>query len=103
MQGWTSGLRLSTKLVSPERAKRFRHVGRIISRSVSGYVLGDMLTSIAAGLVVFVTLLIMGVPYAFLWALWVALVDFLPTIGGALAGFPTVLFAFAHSLSRAAS
>jgi predicted PurR-regulated permease PerM len=27
------------------------------------------------------------------------LVDFLPTIGGALAGFPTVLFAFAHSLT----
>jgi predicted PurR-regulated permease PerM len=88
-----------TKLVSPERAKRFRHVGRIISRSVSGYVLGDMLTSVAAGIVVFITLLIMGVPYAFLWALWVALVDFLPQIGGALAGFPTVLFAFAHSLS----
>ncbi len=89
-----------TKMVSPERAKRYRHIGRIISRSVSGYVLGDMLTSIAAGVVVFVTLLIIGVPYAFLWALWVALVDFLPTIGGALAGFPTVLFAFAHSLSR---
>ena len=33
----------------------------------------------------FVTLLILGVPFAFLWALWVALVDFLPMIGGALA------------------
>ena len=88
-----------TKLVSPERAKRYRHIGRIISRSVSGYVLGDMMTSLAAGVVVFITLLIVGVPYAFLWALWVALVDFLPTIGGALAGIPTVLFAFAHSLT----
>ncbi|HUZ42558.1 MAG TPA: AI-2E family transporter [Acidimicrobiales bacterium] len=88
-----------TRLVAPERAKRYRHIGRIISRSVSGYVLGDMLTSLAAGLVVFITLLIFGVPYAFLWALWVALVDFLPTIGGALAGIPTVLFAFAHSLT----
>jgi predicted PurR-regulated permease PerM len=88
-----------TKLIAPERAKRFRHVGRIISRSVSGYVLGDMLTSLAAGVVVFITLLIVGVPYAFLWALWVALVDFLPTIGGALAGVPTILFAFAHSLT----
>lgn len=88
-----------SKMVSRERAKRYRHIGRIISRSVSGYVLGDMLTSITAGVVVFITLLIVGVPYAFLWALWVALVDFLPTIGGALAGFPTVLFAFAHSLT----
>jgi predicted PurR-regulated permease PerM len=87
------------KMIAPERAKRFKHVGRIISTSVSGYILGDMLTSLAAGAVVFVTLLLTGVPYAFLWALWVALVDFLPTIGGALAGIPTVLFAFAHSLS----
>ena len=51
------------------------------------------------GLVVFVTLLVIGVPFPFLWALWVALVDFLPMIGGALAGIPTVLFAAAHSLS----
>jgi predicted PurR-regulated permease PerM len=49
--------------------------------------------------VVFVTLLVMGVPFPFLWALWVALVDFLPMIGGALAGIPTVLFAATHSLS----
>jgi predicted PurR-regulated permease PerM len=44
--------------------------------------------------VVFVTLLILGVPFPLLWGLWVALVDFLPMIGGALAGIPTVLFAF---------
>lgn len=37
-------------------------------------------------------------PYPFLWGLWVALVDFLPMIGGALAGIPTVLFAAVHSL-----
>jgi AI-2E family transporter len=30
---------------------------------------------------------------------WVALVDFLPMVGGALAGIPTVLFALAHSLT----
>jgi predicted PurR-regulated permease PerM len=44
--------------------------------------------------VVFVTLLVLGVPFPLLWGLWVALVDFLPMIGGALAGIPTVLFAF---------
>jgi predicted PurR-regulated permease PerM len=46
-----------------------------------------------------VTLLILGVPFPFLWGLWVALVDFIPTVGGALAGIPTVLFATAHSLT----
>src|SRR5262249_60223484 len=51
------------------------------------------------GVVVFVTLFLLGVPFAYLWALWVALVDFLPMIGGALAGIPTVLFAAVHSLT----
>ena len=55
---------------------------------------GNLLTSLIAGTVVFVTLLILGVPFPLLWGLWVALVDFLPMIGGALAGIPTVLFAF---------
>ena len=38
-------------------------------------------------------------PFALLWGLWVALVDFLPSIGGALAGIPTVLFALGQSFS----
>ena len=68
-----------------------------INNAVTGYMLGNFLTSLIAGLVVFITLLVMGVPYPQLWALWVALVDFLPMIGGALAGIPTVLFAFTTS------
>lgn len=40
-----------------------------------------------------------GAPYPFLRELWVALVDFLSMIGGALAGLPTVLFAAVHSLT----
>jgi predicted PurR-regulated permease PerM len=60
---------------------------------------GNCLTSLIAGIVVFVTLLILGVPFPFLWGLWVALVDFIPTVGGALAGIPTVLFAAGHSLT----
>ena len=70
-----------------------------INQSVSGYVLGDLLTSLIAGVVIFVTLTALGVPFPLLWALWVALVDFLPMIGGALAGIPTVLFAAGHSLT----
>jgi predicted PurR-regulated permease PerM len=60
---------------------------------------GNCLTSLIAGLVVFFTLLALGVPFPYLWGLWVALVDLLPMVGGALAGIPTVLFAVAHSLA----
>jgi predicted PurR-regulated permease PerM len=86
-------------LMAPARAERYSRIAREVNRSVTGYMLGNFLTSLIAGLVVLVTLLLLHVPFPFLWALWVALVDFLPMIGGALAGFPTVLFAAAHSLT----
>jgi predicted PurR-regulated permease PerM len=86
-------------LMSPERAERYSRVAREVNRSVAGYMLGNLLTSLIAGIVVFVDLLLLGVPFAFLWALWVALVDFLPMIGGALAGIPVVLFATGQSLT----
>jgi predicted PurR-regulated permease PerM len=85
--------------MTPDRAERYSRVAKQVNNSVSGYMLGNFLTSLIAGVVVFVTLFVVGVPFPLLWALWVALVDFLPMIGGALAGIPTVLFALAHSLT----
>jgi predicted PurR-regulated permease PerM len=84
-------------MMQPERAARVSRVSAMVSRAAMGYVVGNALTSLCAGMVVFVTLLVLSVPFALLWALWVALVDFLPVIGAALAGIPTVLFAFGHS------
>jgi predicted PurR-regulated permease PerM len=82
-------------LLSPAHAAEVCRVSSEVNRSVVGYMLGNILTSIICGLVVFVTLFTLNVPFPQLWALWVALVDFLPMIGGALAGIPTVLFAWA--------
>jgi len=85
--------------MAPERAAEVTRVAADVNRTVTGYMLGNLLTSLIAGAVVFVTLMILGVPFPLLWGLWVALVDFLPMIGGALAGIPTVLFAFGHSIT----
>ena len=87
------------KLMPPERAAYCARVAGEISQSATGYALGNLLTSLIAGVVVFVTLTVLGVPFPLLWALWVALVDFLPMVGGALAGIPTVLFALSQSLT----
>jgi predicted PurR-regulated permease PerM len=83
----------------PARAAKATAVAAEVNQAVAGYMLGNLLTSLIAGIVVFVTLLVLGVPYPLLWGLWVTLVDFLPMIGGALAGIPTALFAFTHSLT----
>jgi predicted PurR-regulated permease PerM len=83
----------------PKRAEHVRRVGADAARSVSGYVVGNLATSMIAGVVVFVTLLILHVPFASLFGVWVAMVDLLPLVGGLLAGVPTVAFAFLHSVS----
>jgi predicted PurR-regulated permease PerM len=85
--------------MAPDRAATVTRIAGDMRRGITGYMLGNTLTSLIAGVVVFVTLMILGVPYPLLWGLWVALVDFLPMVGGALAGIPTALFAFTHSLT----
>ena len=85
--------------MTPGRAATVTRIAGDMRRGITGYMLGNTLTSLIAGVVVFVTLMILGVPYPLLWGLWVALVDYLPMIGGALAGIPTVLFALTHSLT----
>ena len=85
--------------MAPQRAATVTRVAGEVNSSVVGYMLGNLLTSLIAGVVVLVTLMIVGVPFPLLWGLWVALVDFLPMIGGALAGIPTVLFAFFHGVT----
>ena len=86
-------------LMPEQRAVRVRRVAADVSRSVTGYVVGNAMTSLIAGVVIYTTLRILGVPFAFLFGLWVALVDLLPLVGGLLAGVPTVAFALLHSPS----
>lgn len=51
------------RIMAPERAARYSEIGAKVSKSISGFVLGDFLTSLIAGFVVFVTLAVLGVPY----------------------------------------
>jgi predicted PurR-regulated permease PerM len=84
-------------LLPPARRVRVRRVAHEASTGVTGYVAGNVTTSVIAGVVMLITLLVFGVPFAVLLAVWVALVDLIPIVGGALAGVPTVLLAFIHS------
>jgi predicted PurR-regulated permease PerM len=85
-------------LCSPQVSLRLDRVINESIRSVTGYMLGNFLTSVIAGIVVGVTLAILGVPFALLLGVFVALVDLLPLIGGLLAGVPVVIIAAIHSV-----
>lgn len=90
--------RFSLSMMAPAKSAWVSRVGAEVSKVALGYMLGNTATSFIAGFVIFITLLCLSVPFAVLFGLWVGLVDFLPQIGGALAGIPTVLFAFVHSV-----
>lgn len=91
--------RAGLSMMVPKNRVWVSKVGAQVSRAALGYMLGNFMTSIIAGLVVFVTLFTLSIPFAILFAIWVALVDFIPQIGGALAGIPTVAFALVHSVT----
>jgi len=82
-----------------ETGERLNRVVDQTIRSVTGYMLGNSLTSVVAGVISGVTLAILGVPFAGLLGVFVALVDLLPLVGGLLAGVPVVIIAAVHSVA----
>ena len=82
----------------PSTSVRLERVINESIRSVTGYMLGNFLTSLIAGVISGVTLAILGVPFALLLGAFVALVDLLPLVGGLLAGVPVVVIAAIHSV-----
>jgi predicted PurR-regulated permease PerM len=60
---------------------------------VGGFMLGNLLTSLIAGVGTYIWLLIFGVPYALLLALVVALFDLIPMVGSTVAGIIVSLVA----------
>jgi predicted PurR-regulated permease PerM len=85
-------------LFQPTTADRLHRVVDESIRSVTGYMLGNASTSVIAGIITGITLEILGVPFALLLGVFVALVDLLPLVGGLLAGVPVVVIAAIHSV-----
>jgi predicted PurR-regulated permease PerM len=73
------GLRLTGR-----REARYRVIAGEIYRSVSGYVAGNLAISVIAGLVAYVTMMILGVPFAVPLAVLVAFLDLIPLVGATL-------------------
>jgi predicted PurR-regulated permease PerM len=84
--------------VSPQRERRLRKVAEDISDAIAGYVFGNFLISVIAGLVTYVTLTILDVPFAVPLAIMFAFFDLVPlvgaTIGGILVGIVVALVNF---------
>ncbi len=86
------------RLVPHSRRPRAILLGDEIFAKVGGYVLGNLVISLIAGALTFTFLVIAGVPYALLLALFVAILDLVPVIGSILAGLVVCLVALSVSL-----
>jgi predicted PurR-regulated permease PerM len=73
---------------------RWEAVGRDVYRTVGGYVTGNLLISLIAGITSGILLFALGVPYSVALGLLVALLDLIPLAGATLAAVIVTLIAF---------
>jgi predicted PurR-regulated permease PerM len=86
-------------LFDQRRAKRIRRVGSDCARTVTGYLTGNLLISLIAGVLTYGLLLILGVPYAALIALFVGIADLIPLVGATLGAIVAIVAGFSQSVT----
>jgi len=87
------------RVVPPPRRSQADRIGRLAYQTVGRYVAGSVLVAGVAGLSILVMGLVLGVPLTPLLALWVAIFDLVPQIGGAMGGIPFVLLGLTQGIT----
>jgi len=86
------------RLAPHSRRARVILLGDEIFTKVGGFVLGNVVTSVVAGLGTYLWMLAFGIPYPILLGLFVALMDLIPVIGSTIGGAVVSLVALTVSL-----
>ena len=89
---------LAYRLAPHSRRARVILIGDEVFSKVGGFVLGNFVTSVIAGLGTYIWLVIFGVPYPILLGLLVAFLDLIPVIGSTIGGAIVTLVALTVSL-----
>ncbi len=84
-------------LFPDRRAQRIRRVGADAARAVTGYMAGNLLISLIAGVAIYIWLRAFSLPFALVLALWVAFADMLPLVGATLGAIPAIFVALLDS------
>jgi predicted PurR-regulated permease PerM len=84
-------------LLSPERSVQVRRIGQDAARAVTGYMAGNLLISVIAGMITWLFLTVIGVPFGGVLGLWVGFADLLPLVGATIGAIPSIAIAFLHS------
>ena len=98
LAAWPAIKRFFVHLVPSSRRPRFGLLLDEVTAGIGGYLLGNLFTSMIAGLGTYLWTLAFGIPYPILLALTVALFDLIPVVGSTVAGVIVSLVALAVSL-----
>ena len=91
----------SVALVTPRRRRQMGAVQSEALDRIGGYVSGNILTSIIAGIASFIGLSLIGVPFAAALAMWVAIADLIPAVGATLGAVVAIAVAAFSSIGDA--
>jgi predicted PurR-regulated permease PerM len=72
--------------LGPERGRRLEKISEDVYKAVGGYVAGNLLISVIAGVLSYAVMLILGIPFAVPLAVMVAFLDLIPLVGSSIAG-----------------
>jgi len=91
-------IRLWLSIIPVSRRERVRLLTEEVFERVGGFMLGNLVTSVVAGIGTYVWLSLFGVPYSLLLAVFVALFDLIPMVGSTIAGVVVSLVALTKGI-----
>jgi predicted PurR-regulated permease PerM len=89
--------RTAMSMIPRRRRAPAQRIATDAAAAVSGYVIGNLIISVIAGVAAFGCLLALGVPSPVVLALFVAVADLIPLVGATLGAVVCVLAAYLHS------
>ena len=89
--------RAAINIIPYRRRAPAQRIASDAASAVSGYVIGNLLISLIAGVTAFVCLVALGVPSPVVLALFVAVADLVPLVGATIGAAVCVIAAYLHS------
>lgn len=82
------------RLVTPKHRVRWQRLAHGMYETVTGYVTGNLMTSLLAAGLTTIVLIAVGVPYAVPLGMLVAILDFIPLVGATIAAIIIIIVSF---------
>jgi predicted PurR-regulated permease PerM len=89
------------RLRGPTPSDRLERIAEDVYRSTAGYVAGNLIISVCAGTVTWITLTALGVPFAVPLAVLMAFLDLIPLVGATIGGVAIGLVTLFHNFPTA--